>query len=113
TKPTETTGTMTRIMILDGNFMQESFSGEFFGSQFKGMSLVGYDYNKKKFTTTWCDTMSTSMSLMQGTYDPAKKTLTSVGEDFDPNTKKMMRARDVLRIVSADEQSFEMFRQPD
>jgi len=113
TKPTISKGLMTRKMILGGNFMQENFSGEFFGSKFTGIGLVGFDYAKKKFTTTWCDSMSTSMMLMEGTYDPAKKTLTSVGDDYEPSAKKKMKARDILTIISADEQKFEMFRLPE
>ena len=113
TKPTESKGVMTRTMILGGNFLQESFKGEFVGQKFAGLAIVGFDANKKKFVTTWCDSMSTSMTHMQGTYDPEKKTLTSVGEEIEPNSKKKMKTRDVLRIISADEQTLDMYRQPD
>lgn len=113
TKPTVSKGVMVRKMILDGNFLQESFSGEFFGTKFVGLGIVGYDKNKKKFTSTWHDSMSTSMMLMEGTYDPDKKTLTSQGEDYEPTAKKKMKARDVLKIVSAEVQAFEMFRLPE
>ncbi len=113
TKPTTSKGIMTRKMILGGNFLQENFSGEFFGSKFAGMGVVGFDGNKKKFVTSWVDSMSTSMMLLEGTYNPDKKTLTSVGDDYEPNEKKKMKARDVLKIVSADVQTFEMYRLPE
>jgi hypothetical protein len=103
---------MTRTMILGGNFLQESFQGEFAGKNFAGLGIIGYDYNKDKFTTTWHDTMNTSMTLTHGSFDSRKKTLTSTGEDFEPNTKKLMKVRDVLRIISADEQILEMYRRP-
>jgi hypothetical protein len=111
-KPSESKGIMTRNMILGGNFLQESFTGEFVGQPFAGLSLIGFDANKERFVTIWCDSMSTSMSQTQGIYDERKKALTSLGELHDPNTKKMMRARDVLRIISKDEQLLEMYRQP-
>jgi Protein of unknown function (DUF1579) len=113
TKPTATTGVMTRTMILGGNFLQESFSGEFFGSKFTGLGIVGFDPIKKKYMGTWCDSMSPMIMIMEGTYDPDQKTLTSVGDDIEPNSKKKMKARDVLKIVSADSQTFEMFRLPE
>jgi hypothetical protein len=112
-KPVESTGVMTRKMILGGNFLRESFKGEFVGKKFAGLAIIGYDAHKQKYVTNWCDSMSTSMALTQGTYDADKKTLTSVGEEYDPNTKKNMKARDVLKIISADEQLLEMFRQPE
>ena len=113
TKPTTSKGVMARKMILGGNFLQESFSGEFFGSKFTGLGIVGFDQVKKKYTTTWCDSMTTSTMLMEGTYDVEKKTLTSVGNDYEPSSKKKMKARDVLKIVTADLQTFEMFRLPE
>jgi hypothetical protein len=113
TKPTLTKGTLSRKMILGGNYLQETFTGEFFGSKFNGIGIIGFDQVKKKYTTAWVDSMSTSMMLLEGTYDAEKKTLTSTGDDFDPMTKKKMQARDVLKIVSADTQTFEMFRHPE
>jgi uncharacterized protein DUF1579 len=113
TKPHSSKGIMTRKMILGGNFLQESFVGEFFDQKFAGLGIVGFDSVKKKYTTTWCDSMSPTMMIMEGTYDADKKTLTNVGEDVEPNTKKKMKARDVLKILSADSQSFEMFRLPE
>jgi hypothetical protein len=111
-KPLESSGVMTRTMILGGNFLQESFQGEFAGKKFAGLGIIGYDYNKDKFTTTWHDSMNTSMTLTHGSFDSRKKTLTSIGEEFEPNTKKTMKVRDVLRIINADEQILEMYRRP-
>ncbi len=113
TKPSASKGVMTRTMILGGNFLQESYQGEFFGAPFSGMGVIGFNNVKKKFTTTWFDSTSTSMMLMEGTYDEKTKTLTMVGDDYEPNTKKKMKARDVLKITGADTQTFEMFRLPD
>ena len=113
TKPAhESTGVMTRKLILGGNYLQESFEGKFFGKPFAGIGIVGFDGIKKKYVTTWCDSMSTSITLFHGTYDPDKKTLTNLGEDYGMDGKKM-KARDVLKIISADVQVFDMYRQPE
>ena len=92
-KPLESAGLMTRKMILGGNYLQENFTGEFVGMKFAGQGIIGYDSNKKKYVNTWCDSMSTNMTIFLGTYDAEKKTFTQVGDDYDPNTKKKMRAR--------------------
>ncbi len=102
---------MNRKMILDGNVLQESFKGEFDGKTFTGLGMMGFDSHKKHFITTWADNMSTNISIMHGTWDAEKKTFISVGEEFDPKSKKMMKMRDVLKVVNEDEQMFEMYRQ--
>ncbi len=112
-KPNESTGVMTRTMVLDGNFLQESYKGEFFGKPFTGVGLIGWDVGRKQYTSAWCDSTSTTMTVLYGTWDADKKTMTMVGEDFDPGSKKKMKARDLLKIVSADEQFFVMHRQPE
>src|SRR5438445_6430837 len=42
----ESKGVMTRKMILGGNFLQESYKGEFFGKPFTGLGIVGFDGNQ-------------------------------------------------------------------
>ncbi|MBM3994473.1 MAG: DUF1579 domain-containing protein [Planctomycetes bacterium] len=112
-KPMESTGTMTRKMILGGNYLQESFQGDFLGKKFEGLGAIGYDAVKKQFVNTWCDSMSTNILILHGTYDPDKKTFTQKGDDYDVNTKKKMKARDVLTIISADVQTLSMYRHPE
>ncbi len=106
--PTTTTGVMTRSMIFDGRYLKEDFTGAFFGDTFKGMGVLTFDSKKQKYVSTWIDSMTTSIIMMEGTYDAAKKTITMLGEDESFGTK--MKARDTVRIVSADEQVMEMFR---
>jgi hypothetical protein len=80
-EPKESKGTLTRKMILDGRYLQESFEGEFFGSKFKGMGLTAYDSGKKKYVSVWIDNMATSIAISEGTYDATTKTYTYVGEE--------------------------------
>lgn len=110
-EPQVSKGVMKRKMIYDGRFLTESFSGEFSGMKFMGQATVGYDQNKKKYVTTWIDNMSTSIMILHGSYDVEKKTFTNVGDMMEGGKK--MENKDVLRIVSATEQTFEMFRRPE
>lgn len=109
--PEESTGLMKRRMLMDGRYLQEEYEGKIGPESFSGMGLVGFDKIKKKYVVTWIDSMSTGFMSSEGTYDAAKKTLTYISEDIDPNTGKKMKGRDVLRMDSDDQQTFEMYRQ--
>lgn len=88
-----------------------AFAGDMMGQKFQGIGTVGFDPAKKKYLTTWIDNMSLGIMTYEGTFDAATKTLTSLGEDVWEGKK--MKARDVLKIVSADQQTFEMYRSVD
>jgi hypothetical protein len=111
-EPKETKGILTRKMIMNGLYLQENFKGDFLGMPLQGQGVMGYDINKKKYVMAWIDNFGTGISLNQGSYDPDAKTLTFMGEENNPMMGGKMKTRDVLKIVSADEQFFEMFRTP-
>jgi len=106
--PLESTGVMKKKMILGGRFLQEDFVSSFGGEKFVGMGMAGYDNRTKKFVNSWIDSMSTALMTSEGTYDAATKTFSFEGDGFDPATGKDIISRDVLRIVSDNEQVFEM-----
>ena len=112
-KPNVSKGTMTRTMILNGHYLQEAYEGEFFGSPFKGLGTIGFDQTQGKYVATWIDTMSTGIGNQVGTYDATKKVYTFTGEELDPTSKKKLKTRDVLTVVSADVQNLQLFRQPE
>ena len=60
-----------------------NFEGEFMGMPFGGISLLGYDVDRKKYHGTWRDTMTPYVMVMDGTYDAATKTMTMVSEGKD------------------------------
>jgi hypothetical protein len=110
--PVEFAGTMTRTMILNENFLQESFKGKLPNGEFLGLGMIGYDSLKQKYVTTWFDNLQDSTAQMQGTYDAKTKTFTTTCEDVDASGRKM-KSRDVLRIVSDDEQVFQKWWETD
>ena len=77
---TESKGTMTYKMALNGLWLTSKFEGEFAGQKFEGHGMDSYDPFKKKFVSVWIDTMATSPLVMEGTHDAAKKTTTLSGE---------------------------------
>jgi hypothetical protein len=76
----ESKGKVTYKMVLNGLWLESSLESEIFGSKFYGKGLDSYDAKKKKYVSTWFDSMTTSPMMMEGTYDKAKKTLTLEGE---------------------------------
>jgi hypothetical protein len=111
-EPKESTGVMVRKMILDGRYLHESFKGDFLGKEFLGRGVTGFDVNKKKYVMAWIDNFGTGISTSTGSYDKQNKTLTFTGEEDIPEMGGKTKTRDVLKIVSADEQLFEMYRTP-
>lgn len=84
------------------------FNGNFMGSPFKGMSLSTYDPIKQKYVSSWCDTMTPSLFVMEGTMDAAGKKLTSTGKG--PNMEgKIVEFTNVLEVKSPDETVFTMY----
>ena len=110
-EPKESSGVMVRTMIMDGRFLHEEFQGEFLGKKFLGSGVTGFDVNKKKFVMAWIDNFGTGIDTRTGTYDKDNKTFTFQGEEDSPETGKT-KIRDVLKLVSAEEQVFEMYRTP-
>jgi hypothetical protein len=109
--PDVSDGSLVRKSILGGRFIQEDYEGKMHDRPFQGIGTIGFDRAKKKFVVSWIDSVSTAIHISQGTYDEPTKTWTFKHEDTCPITGKPVKMRDTLRIVSADEQKMEMFRQ--
>jgi len=73
-------GSVTYKMELGGLWLASSLESELFGAKFSGKGLDTYDAAKKKYISVWVDSMTTSPTVMEGTFDKAKKTLTLAGE---------------------------------
>jgi hypothetical protein len=110
--PEESIGVMKRKMLMGGRYLQEDYEGKIAGEDFNGMGIIGFDKVKKKYVFSWIDSMSTGFMTSEGTYDAAKKTFSYVSEDLDPASGKRMKGRDILRVDSPEQQTFEMYRQP-
>lgn len=82
-------GEATFTSELDGRWIRQDFKGDVMGEKFAGFGHSGYDKMKKKYVSTWADTMSTSMMTMTGDYDKATKTLTMAGSMEMPGVGNM------------------------
>ncbi len=75
TPPTVTKATSTRRMVGD-LWLVEDFVGSMGGKPFLGHGVMGFDQNKKKFVGVWVDSMLSSLTTSEGSYDTATKKMT-------------------------------------
>lgn len=107
-EPIITKGFADRSMILDGRVMQENFYGEFMGKPFAGVGLTGYDNVTGKYWSTWTDSMSTSMMVMQGEWNDEKGAIVWKGEMTNPMTGGKTPVKSMSRRGEGTE-TFEMW----
>src|SRR5262249_35902359 len=91
----ESKATASYKMTLGGFWLTHDFKGEFAGMKFEGKGTTGYDPVKKKYVSSWVDSMSPSMMLMEGNYDKdGKYTETGDGPGPDGKPTKMKSVYD-------------------
>lgn len=78
------------------------------GSAFAGVQLLGYDPAKKKYVGTWVDSQTASMTVQEGVYDEASKTLTLLSDGLDPMTGQQATVKSVIHWSDADHRSVSM-----
>jgi hypothetical protein len=104
----EETGVSEQKMVLGGRFLQQEYSGQMMGAPFTGIGYTGYDNYKKKFVSTWMDSMGTAILFFEGTASPDGKTITQECSHEDP-VRGPMVWRSVTRIVDENNNTFEMY----
>ncbi|MBN9518906.1 DUF1579 domain-containing protein [bacterium] len=101
-------GTVTYKMELGGLWLVGAMDSDLGGQRFTGRSLDSYDAGKKKYIGIWVDSMSTHPMVMEGTYDQATKTLTTVGEGPGMDGKNA-KWKAVAVTKDADTEHFSMY----
>ena len=62
------------VKLMPGGLWSLSeFHGKFGDADFHGAGQTGYDPAKKKYIGTWVDSMETSITMMEGDFDPQTK----------------------------------------
>ena len=115
--PSESKGTAVSKAIMDGRYFVTENTGTFKmpgadgkmkEMNFKGIATDGYDNAKKKFVSSWVDSMGTGIYLMEGSYDAASKTFTYTSEmEMMPGAKTKMRQ--TIKVTDKDHRTFEFF----
>lgn len=107
--PVISEGTSVQRWVLGGRFLEQTMESTFMGQPFSGLGFTAYDNYKKKYISTWMDTMGTMIMMASGNFDATGKVLTTSGRMDDPSQGKNVPFREKMTIVSNDEIRFEMF----
>lgn len=104
-------GTSEMKMAMDGRYLVEKVTSAFdmggMEMPFSGMAIAGYDKAKKKHVSTWIDSMSTSMMIMEG--EMKGNVLTMEGMSYCCYSDGPAKFRTVLTDIDKDNFKFEMF----
>ena len=115
--PSESKGTATRKAEMGGRYFIANAAGKFQmpgpggkmqDVDFKGMSVDGYDNAKKKFVSSWIDSMGTGILLSEGTYDAGTKTFTYVG-DYQMAPGVTSKIRETVKLEDKDHYTMAMW----
>lgn len=94
-------GTATNKWVLDGHFVEMTFTGDMMGQAFHGMGFMGYNNMSKQFESYWIDSMGTGMMMSTGSVSADGKTFNWSGECDDPMAGKRVKMRSVNKITDA------------
>jgi hypothetical protein len=105
-------GTAEMSSILDGRFVQQTYSGELMEMKYTGLGILGYDRVIKKYTQHWADNMSTNATFLYGTSKDGGKTIEFKGKMSEPESGGEVETRWVHTTKSDDQFTFEMYTGP-
>ena len=106
--PMESTGVAEMKMLLDGRFLQQELTGDMMGQPYYGIGTTAYDNLRKRYVSTWIDTMGTGIFMMEGTASTDGKTITLKGNHDEPGGGRMTH-RAIWKIVDSNTQTFDMY----
>jgi len=115
--PSEAAGqTVTRAVMGGRYFVSEHNGkmqmpgpdGKMMDMECSGMGVDGYDNVKERFVSSWIDNMGTGIMNMEGSYDPAARTLTYKAE-YEPMPGMKTRMRMALKVTDKDHRTLQFF----
>jgi hypothetical protein len=107
--PMTSRGKTTNKFILGDRWLKGSFDGDFMGQPFQGIQLLGYDKLKKKYVSSWIDSMMTARMDSEGEADSAGKVITLSGTCDCPFENRPKTMKTVITIVDNDHHTMEGF----
>jgi hypothetical protein len=107
--PVVSKGVEVNTVITGGLWLASTFKGEFGGVTFEGRGFYGFDPTKKKYVGTWIDSMTPTLTVLEGTYDEKTKTLTLTGDGICPIDGTKLSQRLVTTLKSDGTREFTMY----
>ncbi len=106
--PQEDKGTAVYKMDLGGLWLTSTFESTMGGAKFSGRGFDSYCPTKKKYVGVWLDSMSVNPMTIEGDYDAAKKTMTTIGMAPGPDGK-MHKHKMVTVMPDDNTMNFSMY----
>ena len=107
--PLVSKGVEVNEVLTGGLWVLSRFEGSFGPAKFEGRGQFGFDPAKKKYVGSWIDSMSPSLSILEGTYDAKTKTMSYVGDGYDPSSKAKYTQRMVTTSKDDGTRVFTLF----
>ena len=108
-EPMVSKGVETNTLLAGGLWVVSTFQTDFGGQSFEGRGQFGYDTTKKKYVGSWIDSMSTSLSVLEGTYDAKTKTMTFTGDGVCPIDGSKLAQRMVTTTKDDGSREFTLY----
>jgi hypothetical protein len=108
-EPMISKGQEVNTVLSGGLWLLSRFQGDIGGMKFEGQGQFGYDTLKKKYVGTWIDSMSPTISILEGTYDPKTRTMTYVGDGVDAVTKSKYTQKMVTTVKDDNTRVFSLY----
>jgi hypothetical protein len=112
-EPAISKGVEVNTVMPGGLWLLSRFEGSFGGMAFEGRGQFGYDTVQKKYVGTWIDSVSPTLSILEGTYDASTKTMTYVGEGFDHATRSKFTQKMVTTTKDDGTRVFHLYVKSD
>lgn len=108
-KWTESKSTDTSRMVGGFWLISDSKGDMGGGMMFEGLGTTGYDTYKKKYVSTWIDSMNPTLNVGEGTVDAAGKVMTTIIQGTDCSTGKPCTMRMTQEFKDNDTLAWSMF----
>jgi hypothetical protein len=108
-EPVVSKGVEINTVVTGGLWLSSVYKGDFGGTAFEGHGTFGYDPGKKKYVGTWIDSMSPSLIVLEGTYNPETKTMTYVGDTGSPTDGTKVSYKMVTTAKSDSSRIFTLY----
>ena len=105
----ESKATASYKLGLGGLWLQSHFKADFGGMPFEGRGLAGYDPHKKKYVSTWADSVEPTLMVMEGNFAADGKTFTETGKGVGPDGK-LQNLKSVYEFKDKDTFVFTMYK---
>ena len=92
--------TMTSTLEFGGRFVRSVYESQFMGEPFTGIAYIGYDNDRKHYSSLWMDSMSTGMSMSTGECSDSGDEWVMWGEAPGP-TGEFVKSKHVYKLTDA------------